>query len=94
MALDQTPEGLYLLPSAQKHADGTPRFTLSLPPSYNADPGLSLLAKLEAEHAGFEFTTRAFFDGHLQAGDIFLMSARISVSTRWARQRVCRARSV
>lgn len=53
MALDQTPEGLYLLPSAQKHADGTPRFTLSLPPSYNADPGLSLLAKLEAEHAGF-----------------------------------------
>ena len=71
MALDQTPEGLYLLPSAQKHANGTPRFTLSLPPSYNADPGLSLLAKLEAEHAGFEFTTRAFFDRHLQAGDIF-----------------------
>lgn len=56
----------------QKNADGTPRFTLALPPAYEQDPGLRILARLEAQHAGFEFATRAFFDAHLQPGDIFL----------------------
>ena len=61
-----------MLPTAQKSPDGTPRFTLSLPNSYASDPGLALLFKLESQHAGFEFATRAFFDRHLMPGDIFL----------------------
>jgi FkbM family methyltransferase len=70
--LEQSQEGYVLLPTAQKSPDGTPRFTLSLPNSYASDPGLALLVKLESQHAGFEFTTRAFFDRHLMPGDIFL----------------------
>ena len=72
IALEQSQDGYVLLPTAQKRADGTPRFTLSLPGSYASDPGLALLVKLESHHAGFEFATRAFFDRHLAPGDIFL----------------------
>ncbi len=45
---------------------------LLLPPGYEQDPGLRILARLESEHAGFEYTTRAFFDAHLCPGDIFV----------------------
>jgi FkbM family methyltransferase len=68
----QTPDGRFLLSSIQKRADGAARFSMSLPSTYATDPGLSLLARLESEHAGFEFATRAFFDRHLAPGDIFL----------------------
>lgn len=70
--LQQTPVGYTLVPSAQNRADGTPRFSFSLPPTYVSDPGLAMLARLESEHAGFEFATRAFFDRHLASGDIFI----------------------
>jgi hypothetical protein len=69
--LEQSQDGYFLLPTAQKRPDGTPRFTLCLPGSYASDSGLALLVKLESQHAGFEFTTRAFFDRHLTPGDIF-----------------------
>lgn len=65
-------DGNVLLPSVLKNADGTPRFFLSLPPGYRSDPGLEILARLETQRAGFEFPTRAFFDAHLEPGDIFL----------------------
>ena len=70
--LQSTPDGRVLVPSAQKRGDGAPRFTMSLPPNYADDLGLALLARLESEHLGFEFSTRAFFDRHLAPGDIFL----------------------
>ena len=70
--LQSTPDGRVLVPSAQKHGDGSPRFTMSLPANYADDPGLELLARLENEAAGYEFATRAFFDRHLAPGDIFL----------------------
>ena len=70
--LQQMPNGYTLVPSVQKRADGTPRFSFSLPPTYVSDPGLAMLARLESEHAGFEFATRAFFDRHLTSGDIFI----------------------
>ena len=68
----RAPNGNFLLPSVQKKADGSPRFLLSPPPGYAADPGLEILARLETERAGFEYPTRAFFDAHLEPGDIFL----------------------
>lgn len=72
--------GHTLLPSAQKNPDGTPRFHLSLPPGYESDPGLEILARLETQRAGFEFPTRAFFDAHLEPGDIFFdVGAHIGV---------------
>jgi len=49
----RAPNGNLLLPSVQKKADGAPRFLLSLPPGYAADPGLEILARLETERAGF-----------------------------------------
>ena len=92
MALDQTPEGLYLL-LPHKSVRMVRTSSRSAPPSYNADPGLSLLAKLE----GGTRRVRVYdprFDRHLQAGDIFFdVGAHFGLS-RWARQRVCRARSV
>ncbi len=77
MALDETelqkgPDWQYRLPSVQKTAGGEPRFFLSLPPNYDQDPGLRILARLETQHAGFEFASRAFFDAHLMPGDIFV----------------------
>jgi len=69
--LQRTQNGQFLLPSVQKKADGTPRFFLSLPPGYESDPGLEILARLETQRAGFEYPTRAFFDAHLEPGDIF-----------------------
>lgn len=72
MELDQSPDGHFLLSSMQKKADGTPRFMMSLPAGFSSDPGLEILARLETQHAGFEYTTRTFFDAHLEPGDIFL----------------------
>ena len=65
-------DGYFRLPAYQRHPDGTPRFTLSLPPAFDQDPGLRILARLELQHAGFEFASRAFFDAHLRPGDIFV----------------------
>lgn len=70
--LQQGPDGQYRLPSVQKKADSTPRFFLSLPPGYDQDPGLRILARLETQHAGFEIASRVFFDTHLTPGDIFV----------------------
>lgn len=70
--LKGTQDGNVLLPSVLKNVDGTPRFFLSLPPGYRSDPGLEILARLETQRAGFEFPTRAFFDAHLEPGDVFL----------------------
>jgi FkbM family methyltransferase len=72
ITLQQGPDGNFRLPSVQLKRDGTPRFVLSLPPGYEQDPGLRILARLESQHAGFEYTTRAFFDAHLKPGDIFV----------------------
>ena len=71
MTFEINQDGYILLPASQTRSDGTPRFTLSIPPGYESDPGLALLVKLESKHAGFEFATRAFFDRHLAPGDIF-----------------------
>ncbi len=70
--LPQAQNGHVLLPSVLKKLDGTPRFLLSLPPRYQSDPGLEVLARLETQRAGFEFPTRTFFDAHLEPGDVFL----------------------
>ena len=70
--LEKEPDGFFRLPSFQKAADGQPRFTLALPPAYEHDPGLNILARLESQHAGFEFASRAFFGAHLRPGDIFI----------------------
>lgn len=61
-----------ILPSFQKRPDGAPRFTLSLPPGFESDPGLEILARTETKHTGFECTTRLFLDAHLRPGDIFI----------------------
>ena len=70
--LEKGPDRFFRLPSFQKAADGQPRFTLALPSVYEHDPGLNILARLESQHAGFEFASRAFFDAHLRPGDIFI----------------------
>lgn len=46
-----------LLSSVLKNPDGTPRFLLSLPPRYQSDPGLEVLARLETQRAaGVNYT--------------------------------------
>ena len=70
--LERTADGRYLLPSAQKTPSGEPRFTMFLLEGYENDPGLRILARLESQHLGYEFATRAFLDTHLEPGDIFV----------------------
>jgi len=65
-------DGSKLLPSYQKNEDGSARFVMVLPAAYYEDPGLSLLARSEALHCGYEFPYRRFLDQHLRAGDLFI----------------------
>ena len=65
-------DGSKLLPSYQKNADGSARFVMVLPAAYDEDPGLSILARCEALHSGYEYPYRQFLDRNLEAGDLFI----------------------
>lgn len=67
-----------LLRSAAKAADGKPRFVMELPRHLLRDAGISFLRQRELHFRGYEASTRAFLDAHLQAGDIF-----IDVGAHW-----------
>lgn len=63
--------GDVVIPSAQRHADGAPRFLLAIP----ADtllPGELLDAVREELDAGTEVELRALLDALLEPGDVFL----------------------
>jgi FkbM family methyltransferase len=70
--LQAAADGSKLLPSFQRNPDGSARFIMVLPAAYHEDPGLSLLARCEALHAGYEFPYRSFLDAHLAPGDVFI----------------------
>ncbi|MDA0655824.1 MAG: FkbM family methyltransferase [Proteobacteria bacterium] len=70
--LSSSADGRKLLPSCQKNADGGARFMMVLPEAYHEDPGLSLLARCEALHSGYEYPYRMFLDTHLEPGDVFI----------------------
>jgi len=70
-------------------AEGNPRFRMTAPRSYLADPGVRFLAARERSGVGYEYATRSFLDAHLHPGDLFLdigahwgiMS--LQAATRW-----------
>ena len=70
--LPSASDGSKLLPSFQKNVDGSARFVMVLPRAYHEDPGLSIMARCEALHSGYEFPYRKFLDSHLEAGDVFI----------------------
>ena len=70
--LKSASDGSKLLPSFQQNAEGTARFVMVLPQAYHEDPGLSIMARCEALHSGYEFPYRKFLDSHLEAGDVFI----------------------
>ena len=70
--LTSASDGSKLLPSFQQKADGTARFVMVLPKAYHEDPGLSIMARCEALHSGYEFPYRKFLDSHLEPGDVFI----------------------
>ena len=65
-------DGSKLLPSFQQNDDGSARFVMVLPQAYHEDPGLSIMARCEALHSGYEFPYRKFLDSHLEPGDVFI----------------------
>ncbi len=63
----------FLLPSASRRPDGTPRFHLVLDPVLAAgDHGLRYLIQQETRYDGFERATRDVIDAHLSPGDLFI----------------------
>ncbi len=72
------PDGALLLPSVFHDAAGDARFTLPIPKSFLDDLAIKHLIEREARHGDFEYPTRAFFDAHLQPGDVF-----IDVGAHW-----------
>ena len=73
-APESAPDGApYLLPSASRRSDGSPRFTLVLDPALAAnDHGLRYLILRETRFDGFERATREVIDAHLKPGDLFI----------------------
>jgi hypothetical protein len=76
--LKSAPDGARLLPSIFHDANGDARFTLPIPKSFLDDLAIKHLIQREAGQGGFEYPTRAFFDAHLQPGDVF-----IDVGAHW-----------
>ncbi|MDR3436483.1 FkbM family methyltransferase [Telmatospirillum sp.] len=58
--------------------DLSPRFRMTVPRSYLADPGLNFLVTRERSGVGYEYATRSFLDAHLRPGDLF-----IDVGAHW-----------
>ncbi|MGF1610223.1 MAG: FkbM family methyltransferase [Kiloniellales bacterium] len=71
-------DGTLLLPSAFKDAGERPRFRLPVPRPALRDVAVRFLVEREAYYGGYEYPTRAFFDAHLAAGDLF-----IDVGAHW-----------
>jgi FkbM family methyltransferase len=67
-----------VLSSAWLQADGRPRFELPIPNSMRRDPGIAYLIQHESQFGGYEFSTRAFLEAHLQGGD-----GLIDVGAHW-----------
>jgi FkbM family methyltransferase len=58
--------------------DGEPRFRVTAPRAYMADPGVRFLVNRERAGTGYEFATRCFIDAHTEPGDLF-----IDVGAHW-----------
>jgi len=67
-----------LLPSVFRDPKGDARFNLPIPKAFLKDPAIKHLIEREARYGGFEYPTRAFFDAHLEPGDVF-----IDVGAHW-----------
>ncbi|HIJ64271.1 MAG TPA: hypothetical protein HPQ04_16385, partial [Rhodospirillaceae bacterium] len=52
--------------------DGSPRFTMTVPRRFLADPGVHLLVDRERRGIGFAYATRCLLDGLLRDGDLFV----------------------
>ena len=76
--MKSAPDGALLLPSVFRDANGDARFTLPVPKNFLDDLAIKHLIEREARHGGFEYPTRAFFDAHLEPGDVF-----IDVGAHW-----------
>jgi hypothetical protein len=61
-----------LLPSVFRDPKGDARFTLPIPKAFLKDLAIKHLIEREARYGGFEYPTRAFFDAHLEPGDMFI----------------------
>lgn len=61
-----------------RDAAGNARFTLPIPKHFLEDIAIKHLIDREGRHGGFEYPTRAFFDAHLEPGDVF-----IDVGAHW-----------
>jgi FkbM family methyltransferase len=57
---------------------GKPRFTMTAPRAFLADPGVRFLVNKEFSGAGYEYATRSFIDAHLLPDDLF-----IDVGAHW-----------
>lgn len=66
------------MPSVFRDAAGKACFTLPIPKVFLSDLAIKHLIEREAGRGGFEYPTRAFFDAHLQPGDVF-----IDVGAHW-----------
>lgn len=66
------------MPSVFRDASGEPRFTLPIPKHFLDDIAIKHLLEREIRQGGFEYPTRAFFDAHLEPGDLF-----IDVGAHW-----------
>ena len=66
------------MPSIFRGASGKPRFVLPVPKQFLDDIAIKHLIEHESRQGGFEYPTRAFFDAHLEPGDLF-----IDVGAHW-----------
>jgi FkbM family methyltransferase len=71
-------EGSFEFVSVFMKGDGTPRFKMSAPRVYLADPGIRFLLGRERAGIGYEYATRCFIDAHLEPDDLF-----IDVGAHW-----------
>lgn len=67
-----------VLQSAARDSQGKPRFVMELPRHLLRDAGISFLVQRELRFRGYEASTRAFLDAHLQEGDVF-----VDVGAHW-----------
>ncbi len=66
------------MPSVFRDASGEPRFTLPIPKHFLDDIAIKHFLEREIRQGGFEYPIRAFFDAHLEPGDLF-----IDVGAHW-----------
>ena len=59
-------------------ADGRPRYTLTIPRRFIADPGIRRLIEKERAGIGYNYATRCLLDTHLEDHDLF-----IDVGAHW-----------